>query len=130
MKQKGFTLVELLAVIIILGIIALIVVPIVNDTLKEQREKLYEKQINTIEEAVEGWGAVNTDKLPNAGDPTYYIKLEDLVEQGFLKNGDIKDPRTNDIMTGCVSISFDSDYNQYVYDYINPTDESYAGQCD
>ena len=39
MKKKGFTLVELIAVIVILGLIGIIIVPTVNDTIQKQRKK-------------------------------------------------------------------------------------------
>ena len=39
MKKKGFTLVELLAVITLLGLLGLIVVPIVTNTIENQRIK-------------------------------------------------------------------------------------------
>jgi len=41
-KEKGFTLVELIAVIILLGIIALIAIPTVNELLKEARMAAFE----------------------------------------------------------------------------------------
>jgi len=41
-KEKGFTLVELIAVIILLGIIALIAIPTVNELLKEARKEAFE----------------------------------------------------------------------------------------
>jgi len=41
-KEKGFTLVELIAVIILLGIIALITIPTVNELLKEARMSAFE----------------------------------------------------------------------------------------
>jgi len=41
-KEKGFTLVELIAVIILLGIIALIAIPTVNELLKEARMSAFE----------------------------------------------------------------------------------------
>lgn len=47
-KNKGFTLVELLAVIVILGLIALIAVPIVLNNIKKTKEDLYDTQIELI----------------------------------------------------------------------------------
>lgn len=47
-KNKAFTLVELLAVIVILGLIALIAVPTVLNKLKSTNEDLYKTQIKLI----------------------------------------------------------------------------------
>ena len=129
MRQKGFTLVELLAVIIILGVISLIVIPTVNGVLKKQKNKLYEKQVNTIENATIGWGAENTSSLPNL-DESIYVSLDDLVKGGYLKKTDIKDPRNGDTLTGCVRIFYDSSYNQYNYKYINANDKEYNNECE
>ncbi len=47
-KNKAFTLVELLAVIVILGLIALITVPTVLNNIKSTNEDLYKTQIKLI----------------------------------------------------------------------------------
>lgn len=126
--RKGFTLVELLAVIIILGVLGLIVVPMVNDTLLNQKEKLYNRQIETIESSAEGWSAKNSSKLTEDG-TSIYVSVTTLVSSGNLKNTDIKDPRNNKIMNGCVSISYDDEYSQYVYKYIDSNEETYNNEC-
>ena len=118
MNKKGFTLVELMAIIIVLGIISLIVIPTVNDTLTKQKEKLYEKQVDTIEKAAESWASANTDKLPEE-DESICVELSELISSGFIQNGDIKDPRSNELMDGCVNITYGSSYNQYVYEYVD-----------
>ena len=43
--KKGFTLAELLAVIVILGLLALIAVPVVLNKIKSTKEDLYNNQI-------------------------------------------------------------------------------------
>ena len=41
MRQKGFTLLELLAVIVILAIVALITVPLIMNTIEDAKEGAY-----------------------------------------------------------------------------------------
>ena len=85
MKRKtGFTLVELLAVITILGLIALIAIPAVTNTMSKQKEKLYYDQLNQLIMASKNWGTDHLDILRenyleycNEND-FYTLKLEDL----------------------------------------------------
>lgn len=48
MKKNGFTLIELLAAIIVLGIISLIVFPTIDRTIKNQKKKLYDRQVQFV----------------------------------------------------------------------------------
>ncbi len=55
MKKKGFTLVELLAVIIILGVIALITFPIVDNSIKNSKQAALEQTIDSILESARNY---------------------------------------------------------------------------
>lgn len=125
--KKGFTLIELLAVIVVLGIVSLIIIPKVNKILKNQKRNLYEEQVKIIEKMAEAYGAKNTEVLPDSG--VVYIPLDDIVASGLLKQGDLKDPRSEEQMVGCVAVSFDENYNQYSYKFIDATDAGYNNQC-
>ena len=51
-NKKGFTLVELLVVITLVGVLGLITVPIINDVIKNSRKKAFrETVINIVEVA-------------------------------------------------------------------------------
>lgn len=52
MKKRGFTLIELMAVIIILAAVALIVSPLVMDLIKEQKQKTFKESVNGIFRAI------------------------------------------------------------------------------
>lgn len=52
MKKKGFTLVELIAVIVILGLIGIIIVPTVNDTIQKQRKKAFQASVDGLLDTV------------------------------------------------------------------------------
>lgn len=96
MNKKGFTLIELLATIIILGLLAIIVVPNVADIVNENRDKVYEKQIENIIKSAKTWGADNLGKLPNVNNESIKITLGELQQGGYAKT-DLKNPKTEEL---------------------------------
>lgn len=117
MKNKGFTLTELIGVITLLGIIALIAVPIINKTITNSKNKSYNAQIKAIEDAGKKWGVENTDLLPADDDTQCNISLVELINAGYLENDQIKDPRDKSMMQGSIEISYTSSTQSYHYDY-------------
>lgn len=123
-KRNGFTLLELLAVIIVLAIIALIAVPTVIGIINKVKEKAYDKQVQVIEEAARTWSVTNKDKLPYTPSPTKFILgLDRLISDGLLANN-IKNPKTGKNMAGCVLITYNSEGNNHNYNYHNLNDDS------
>ena len=115
--KKGFTLVELLAVIVLVGAIAAISFPLVTNQLNNSKQKSYETQIKTIERAANNWGAQNVGLLPDVDGQTKNISIDRLQKDGFITKGDIVDPRTEENLTGCVEITYDDEYKQPSYKY-------------
>ena len=54
MKNKGFTLIEIIAVVIILGILAIIAVPTVSNYIESSRKSAY---VQTIKDVLASAGA-------------------------------------------------------------------------
>ncbi len=94
MNNKGFTLVELLAVIVILAALALITTTSVAKILKDSKEDLYNTQFSALESMVGIWMSDNMDLLPDV-DNCAYITLKDLKEDGILSS-EIKNPKTGE----------------------------------
>ncbi len=113
LKTLGFTLVELLAVIVILGVLALITFPIIDGTIKNSKEKALASTIKSIEDAAYNYSVKN-----DIGYQTYYkkITLDELVKAGLLEN-EIINPVTNNKMAGCVLYKWDEIYKQYEFKY-------------
>lgn len=112
--KKGFTLIELIAVVAILGLIALIVYPSINSVIKSSQEDSYESQTKIIEKAAGNWALDNINLLPK--DEVTVVCVSQLVEGGYISNEDVKDPRdTKKELSGGVEISYKS--KQYIYKY-------------
>lgn len=82
-NKKAFTLVELLAVIIILGIILVLAVPRVTTMITNFRDKAEVRQMDLIASAAEKYIVFETE------DQTitypYVITLKQLEDTGYLK---------------------------------------------
>ena len=111
--KKAFTLVELLGVIIILGVLALIVFPIIDKSIKSSKEKALQATIASIEDAANKYSVEH-----ELGYSTSYNKLtlNELVNNGYLK-GDLINPVTNSKLNGCVLYKWDEEYKQYEFKY-------------
>lgn len=94
--KKGFTLVELLAIIVILGIIGLIGVSVYNNVQKEASNKLYEEQLNEIENRIRSYVLEKEGKTLNIEgnnikldiykeNTTINIPISFLITEGVLE---------------------------------------------
>lgn|SRR5574344_1894863 len=59
MNKKGFTLIEVLAVITIIAVLGLITIPIVSRSIEKSKKKAYRETINSIIEAAKLYRANN-----------------------------------------------------------------------
>ena len=105
--KKGFTLAELLGVIVILSLIALITVPAITDTLQNDKIKLCNTQLEEIISAAKTWGADNLVKLPSSEGQTKTVSLKTLSDYGYI-DAVIQNPVTKenfDLETTTVTIT-------------------------
>lgn len=93
MMKNGFTLAELLGVIAILGIISLIAVPLIDNTINKRNEDLYQTQLNQIIKGAKSYYSEHLSELPKNNIPAE-VTLETLQEQGYLPKDDIINPKT------------------------------------
>jgi len=131
MNNKGFTLVEILAVIAIIGILAIMITPGVFSMRESVLESAYENKIAQIEAAARDYGTEHITELKSPVQYVYdnskqgssdciYRTVNFLINNGYLKasnsyaeegvdNTDFTDPRTNESMNGrSVCIRFDN----------------------
>ena len=91
-NNHGFTLVELLAVIAILGIVVSITVYVGINAVNKAKEKSYKTTINNIERMAGTYLEENGDRLfyisKNDGSNIEYqcITIENLIDGGYFKN--------------------------------------------
>ncbi len=94
MKNKGFSLVELMGIIIILSLISLLVIPTVDRSVKRFKEEAYNSQIRTIEAAAKDWVTDNLGLYEVDDGDTVQIILGQLKMQGYIEP-DFSNPNTN-----------------------------------
>lgn len=115
--KRGFTLVELLAVIGILGILISLTAVTYNDSLKRARQQAYDRQVATIIGLGRDWSLKNSELLVKDEKTPTIVMLSRLINEGYVNNNKIIDPKTEEEMTGCVVITWNSTYQQYEYAY-------------
>lgn len=129
MNNKGYTLVELLAVIVILALLAGIGVASINNSIKASREKSLELQYETIERTAKSFCQKHLldefepsttcelksenccSKVPSEGE-VCYIVLEDLITEGLTE--ELKDPKNGGYINGQTLIEITYRNNQFV----------------
>lgn len=85
MNKKGFTLVELLAVIILLFLIITFALPQITNSVNNNRKKTDEITLEMIKSAAKLYVSDNESEFPKVDGNVYYVELKDLIEHDYLK---------------------------------------------
>ena len=75
-RQSGFTLLELMVVMVIIGILAAIAIPAFTKDVQRGREAVLREDLHTMRTAIDSY-TVDKQKAPQS--------LDDLVQAGYLK---------------------------------------------
>lgn len=116
--KKGFTLIELLGVIALVGILSLVTVPIIDRTINQGRNNLYNIQKEQLIKALKNYYAEHVSELNALPNGKTCKTVYELKNIGYLPST-LKDPKTNkDLNTSlkvCVTKSMPGDNPKYDY---------------
>jgi len=84
-RESGFTLVELMVVMLIIGVLAAIAIPSYISSVKNAKEAVLKEDLHVLRNAIDSY-TMDKEKAPQS--------LDDLVQSGYLKSIP-KDPMTH-----------------------------------
>lgn len=84
-RERGFTLIELIIVMTIIGLLTAIAIPSYMNSVRKAREAVLREDLHTMRAAIDSY-TVDKEQAPQG--------LEDLVQAGYLKSVPV-DPMTN-----------------------------------
>lgn len=98
MKKNGFTLIEMLGVIVILSVLSLITVPIIDRSINQGKKNLSDVQKGQLIKALKNYYAEHLSEFNNIStvqnNPSC-INTDVLKDAGYLPI-DLKDPKTGE----------------------------------
>lgn len=112
MNKKGFTLVELLAVLVLISLLMGLAIPGINRISNNMKKKSYNQKIKLIESAAVLWGQDNKTRLQADTDCSSEISkckkitIADLIKENYLdsdnNSGKYINPKNDKDMKDCV----------------------------
>ena len=130
MNHKGFTLVELLAVIVILAVVAIVTVPIIFNVLDDSQEGINKSQEKSIIESAKKYVIDN----PFA-EETHIICVNELIKGGYIDNKALIDPMTKaEFNNACVVVLFapsddEKMLDRYSYEFRSDCYQGVTDEC-
>lgn len=76
LTEQGFTLLELMIVMVVIGLLAAIAIPSYTNNIRNAKEAVLKEDLHTIRTAIDSY-TVDKQKAPQS--------LDDLVQAGYLK---------------------------------------------
>ena len=122
MKTRGFTMIELLAIITILSLILLISFPTLINITRNDKEREYNDLVDTLCKAGETYIYNNQQiypELENIGS-VFYLRIADLINDNLV-NKSQKSPKTGEISGDFYNDKTNSGQGEGTYSYTKET---------
>ena len=110
--RKGFTLVELMVVVAVLGVLCLIIVPIVDKNIKRSKDDMYKVQVENIRLAGMNYFVDNISLRPKSGDSSS-VSLASLISGGYISS--VVNPKTGSPFTESLMVVVNNNNGVYTY---------------
>ena len=96
MKKNGFTLVEMLAVVVIMGLLIIVAIPQIQNLVASKRDTIKDTTLQMIYDAADSYTESDTSTfqkmyIDNKNFAAYCITVEDLVNAGKIDEESLKD---------------------------------------
>lgn len=118
MNKKGFTLIEILAVIVIISVTTLLIITSVEKRIKSAKEVLKDSQIETIKNSAYIYSMNYSSEIPDLKEKGVdTVTLSTLIDKGLIETSDITIneqvlPITNAVViayiNGTIKIEYDT----------------------
>ena len=120
-NKKGFTLVELIGVVILIGLIALIAIPSVDYIITKTKNNAYNRTKDTLKDGLRNWVTDNKELIYEDGEEII-VTLADLKEQGYIEY-EIKNPKTSTCLANTMQFKItrvkDTEKDTYEYTFLD-----------
>lgn len=118
MNQKGFTMIEVLGIVTVIGVLLLMSVPSITSTFKKADEKEYDDYMDNLLIAAEAYIESNRSDFPSLDNEggKVVISIATLIDNGYIKKTVI-DPKTKEeipVTYSIIATKTDGQIN-YVY---------------
>lgn len=136
--KKGFSLIELLVIIVILGLIAGIGTGIYTNVQKNTKEKLYQEQLKVLESKIREYILINEGKLLTIDEETikldiykenntFNIPISLLLKEKYLDSYPIN-PKCNKQISGYFKLTVTQPGTYILKYHMSNTEETFCKQ--
>ena len=82
MKKNGYTLIELLIVVVVLGVVSFLTINKVSHSLVDNTDEIYKEDIYSILESAKVYGEANKETLMESS--SMVITVQDLIDNDYV----------------------------------------------
>ena len=115
MNNRGFTLIEITCVILLLGILVIFIVPKTTSIIKENKRKTCNSIVTSLEDAANTYTYTNTTLVDNgiSSNGYYDISILELQTEGLVKNK-LENPLNGDVFDTSNVVRITMENNSYI----------------
>jgi prepilin-type N-terminal cleavage/methylation domain-containing protein len=136
MKKNGFTMVELLAVLILLGVLVIIAIPAYLSVYTSIRRENLNSKISNIETAALKYGSSIKDEIKDTDGKCISTSVSELIKNGYLisesdKENAIYNPTNDHALDGTIKVCYNMttfDIEAYYLTDFNTSTYYYKGE--